>query len=289
MAPKSPFSPIPDTCKFAGCSPATLLRWERLNLFPARIKLSSRKVAHRKSDLAQWQRRPGLGAGASRYGPSRRCGRRRCMSKAAIATPRLSNQLKIFSTRQKKRGHSRASPRQMVAFRLRDFDTLFSSRYRGGPLPDDDSGRDDIEPVIHHLAALPARRAQHWLKVWAPWLTLREQEAIVADELMNARKWTADQLACRYRVTRKERDMLGLTTIGATDFGKAARTKRRKELTDYARQTSAALEDRRRASNTRSNQFRAQNLGRQKASVARNGTGAGNNRLRQVQLQHNST
>ena len=147
------------------------------------------------------------------------------------AKPRLSEGLRIFSTRQKPRGLSRASPRQIVSLRLWEFGKLFSARYRGGPLPDDDSGRDDIEPVIHHFAALPQakRRAQRWLEVWAPWLTLKEQREIISEGIMNAREWSADQVAWRYRVTRKERDMLGLTTIGATDFGRAARTKRRKE------------------------------------------------------------
>ena len=147
------------------------------------------------------------------------------------ATPRLSDRLRIFSTRQKTRGRSRASPRQIVSLRLRDFATLFRVRYHGGPLPDDDSGRDDIGPVIQHLAALPQpkRRAERWLREWAPWLTLAEQEEIITDGLMNARAWRADDLAWRYRVTREERTMLGLTTIGAVDFGKAARTKRRNE------------------------------------------------------------
>lgn len=98
-------------------------------------------------------------------------------------------------------------------------------------MPDDDAGRDDIEPVIHHLAALPQakRRIEHWLRHWAPWLTLEEQRAIILDGIDNARAWTADQLAWRYRVTKEERTMLGLTTIGAIDFGRAARAKRRKE------------------------------------------------------------
>lgn len=125
----------------------------------------------------------------------------------------------------------RASPQQIVSLRLNDLAALLRSRYRRAELPDDDSGRDDIEPVIHHLAALaqPARRAAHWLEVWAPWLTLREQQQIIKDGIAGARAWSADQLAWRYRVTREERDMLGLTTIGAIDQGKAARTKRRRE------------------------------------------------------------
>jgi hypothetical protein len=137
--------------------------------------------------------------------------------------------VKWFSTRQKP-GRRRASPQQIVALRLHDFARLFRSRY-GLTLPDDDAGRDDIEPVIHHIAALkqPARKAALWLELWAPWLTLREQRQFISNGIAGARAWKADQLAWRYRVTKEERTMLGLTTIGAIDHAKAARTKRRRQ------------------------------------------------------------
>lgn len=135
-----------------------------------------------------------------------------------------------FTDKQKRnRKARRASPQQLVSLRLNDLARLFRSRY-GVTLPDDDAGRDDIEPVIHHLAAMPqpAERARNWLELWAPWLTLGEQRKIIADGLTSARQWSADHLAWRYRVTREERAVLGLTTIGAVDYGKAARTKDRK-------------------------------------------------------------
>lgn len=136
-----------------------------------------------------------------------------------------------FSERQKRNGRRRASPQQIVALRLSDFARLFMGRYGKPQLPDDDAGRDDIEPVIHHLAALrqPGRRAMQWLELWAPWLTIAEQRKVVTAGIANARAWTADQLAWRYRLTRQERTMLGITTIGAIDYAKAARTKRRRE------------------------------------------------------------
>jgi hypothetical protein len=146
------------------------------------------------------------------------------------ARPRIGTaQVKWLSTRQKRR-RAKSTPLQVVALRLSDFARLFRSRY-GIALPDDDSGRDDIEPVMHHLAALsqPARRARHWLEVWAPWLTIGEQRDLIARAIAAAKPWTADQLAWRYRVTKEERTMLGLTTIGAIYHGKRARAKRRKE------------------------------------------------------------
>ncbi len=98
-------------------------------------------------------------------------------------------------------------------------------------MPDDDAGRDDIELVLHHIAALPqaARKARGWLELWAPWLTLAEQRSMIVNGIESARAWRADQLAWRLRLTKEERTMLGITTIGAVDHGKAARIKRRKE------------------------------------------------------------
>lgn len=150
-----------------------------------------------------------------------------------------SANVRWYSERSKPRGRRRSSPQQIIGLRLRDFAQLFRSRY-GTLLPDDDAGRDDLVPVIHHLAALrqSARRAAQWLRLWAPWLTLAEQDQIIREGIANARLWKADQLAWRYRVTKEERTMLGLTTIGAIDHGKAARTKRRRDR-DKARKAAA--------------------------------------------------
>lgn len=149
----------------------------------------------------------------------------------AATLKRTTARVKWFSNRQKHKRNRKSSPQQIVGLRLHEFARLFASRYHGTQLPNDDAGRDDIEPVMHHMAALtqPARRAQYWLELWAPWLTLAEQREIISGGIATARSWKADQLAWRYRVTKEERDMLGLTTIGAIDYGKAARTKRRKD------------------------------------------------------------
>ncbi len=137
--------------------------------------------------------------------------------------------VKWFSNRVKS-GKRRSTPQQIVALRLGEFARMFRARW-GLTLPDDDSGRDDIEPVLHHILVLKQgpRKAGLWLELWAPWLTLAEQRAITSQALATMRSWTADQLAWRYRITREERTMLGLTTIGAIDHGKGARTKRRRD------------------------------------------------------------
>jgi hypothetical protein len=137
--------------------------------------------------------------------------------------------VRYFSTKQKGK-RKRSTPMQIVALRIADLSTLFRSRW-GLVLPDDDAGRDDLRLAADHLAALahPARAITRWLETWAPWLTLAEHRQIIADGIANQRHWKADALAWRLRLTREERTMLGITTIGAIDHGKAARTKKRRE------------------------------------------------------------
>lgn len=136
--------------------------------------------------------------------------------------------VKYFSKRQKGK-RKRSSPLQIVALRISDLSTLFRSRY-GVVLPDDDAGRDDIGLAIDHLAALahPAKAITRWLETWAPWMTLGEQRQVISDGIAGQRNWKADALAWRLRLTKEERTMLGITTIGAIDHGKAARVKRRR-------------------------------------------------------------
>lgn len=137
--------------------------------------------------------------------------------------------VRYFSTRQKGK-RKRSTPMQIVALRIADLSTLFRSRY-GAVLPDDDAGRDDIKLAVDHLAALahPARAITRWLESWAPWMTLGEQRQVIADGIGKQRNWKADALAWPLRLTKEERTMLGITTIGAIDHGKAARRKRRKD------------------------------------------------------------
>jgi hypothetical protein len=145
---------------------------------------------------------------------------------------RLSPHLKVYSTRQKAKGKSgRRSPMQLVALRLNDLSRLFRSRY-GLEMPDDDAGRDDMRIAIHHLACLPRPRQaiMHWLEVWAPWMPVAEASELAGEAMANPRRYKADALAWCLGLTQEQRTMLGITTIGATDMNKAARTKRRKQL-----------------------------------------------------------
>ena len=139
--------------------------------------------------------------------------------------------VKWFSDKQKKSKRRRPSPMQLVGLRLNDLAKIFRARY-GNELPDDDAGRDDLLVAVHHLASLahPRGHIARWLNLWAPWLTLAEHKQIIGDALANPQKWTADALAWRMRLTKEDRRMLGVTTIGAIDENKAARAKRRRQL-----------------------------------------------------------
>lgn len=143
---------------------------------------------------------------------------------------RRSN-VKWFSTKQKTKKRSRRSPMQLVGLRLNDLAKIFRARY-GNVLPNDDAGRDDLLVAVHHLASLahPRGHIAKWLDLWAPWLTLAEHKQIIGEALASPQKWKADALAWRMRLTKEDRRMLGVTTIGAIDENKAARTKRRRHL-----------------------------------------------------------
>lgn len=152
--------------------------------------------------------------------------------------------VKWFSNKQKHGKRRRPSPMQLIGLRLADFAKIFRARYRSITLPDDDAGRDDLQVAVHHLACLPhpQKPIEAWLELWAPWLTLKERKQIMADALTNPQRWKADALAWRMRLTKEDRRMLGVTTIGAIDENKAARTKRRRAL-DRQRKENARRAD----------------------------------------------
>jgi hypothetical protein len=142
------------------------------------------------------------------------------------------SRIQWFSDKQKpKHKSSRRTPMQLVALRLHDLAKIFRHRY-GLVLPDDDAGREDLEIAVNHLASLarPRRHIANWIGLWAPWITAKEQQEMVGAALATPQHWKADNLAWRLRLTAEERRMLGVTTIGAIDQNKAARTKRRRQI-----------------------------------------------------------
>src|SRR5262245_19656625 len=131
------------------------------------------------------------------------------------AKRRLSPNLKIYSTVQKRK-RSRRSPMQLIALRLNDLAVLYRSRYGHEP-PNDDAGRDDARIALNHLACLPhpMPAMARWLGIWCPWMTLAEQREISAPIVASPQRWKADALASRLRLTKEQRTMLAITTIGA--------------------------------------------------------------------------
>lgn len=125
-----------------------------------------------------------------------------------------------WNSRQQKFG--RGSPKLIARVRLREIERLFAARW-GGQLPDDDAGLDDLELAAHHIAHLDGDAVDHilrWAWEWAPWLWSRsdiDPVAFASRIAANPRRYKADTLAWRLRLTKDVRATLGITTIGAID------------------------------------------------------------------------
>jgi hypothetical protein len=129
--------------------------------------------------------------------------------------------------RPKKESKPRSIPPQ---FRIRDLSSLFTSRYGSALLPDDDSGREDLEIMSHHLAHLSEaeRRIRSWASLRAPWLSNGELASMIDHVLENPIRWRADTLARKLNLTASERAARKITTIGAIDETAEQREAKRK-------------------------------------------------------------
>ena len=127
----------------------------------------------------------------------------------------------------------RRGPPSIASLRLRDLGALFRDRYRGDVLPDDDAGRDDLYIALHHLAQVPRADAgtlASYIALHAPWMEAAEIEILVSTVLAAPRRWRADTLAWRLRMTAADRRRLAITTIGAIDLSRSAREALRRQL-----------------------------------------------------------
>lgn len=115
---------------------------------------------------------------------------------------------------------------QLVGLRVKDLNRLLTARY-GEVLPNDDAGMDDATIVAHHLAQYvdgnPVRRIKSWVSLRAPWMTIGDLDALIAEAITRPKRWRADKLAWRLRLTAAERKTLRITTIGAIDAPKSQR------------------------------------------------------------------
>ncbi len=121
-------------------------------------------------------------------------------------------------------GRSRPS---ISTLRLGELERLFAHRW-GRVLPDDDAGRGDAFIAAQHIREMGGDVKTHvaaWVRLWAPWMEGEEAEALTHRVLTNPRRWTADVLAWRLRLTMAERRYLGITTIGVFGMSKADRAK----------------------------------------------------------------
>jgi hypothetical protein len=153
--------------------------------------------------------------------------------------PTREDQKAARAHRRKKR---RGNGPSFAALRLANLFRLFEHRY-GGPLPDDDAGRGDLEIVLHHVAT--ARDAEHRMRsiarTWAPWADRIELAAIISKIIARPKRFKADTVAEKLGVTNAERRALALWTLGAID-----RNKEQREA-DQRERRRAAQELRRRA------------------------------------------
>jgi hypothetical protein len=137
----------------------------------------------------------------------------------------------------KRRG--RAQPRPSIAaLRVSELSRLFTCRY-GEVLPDDDAGRDDAAIMAHHLAAMsgdPRKRVMGFLELRCPWMPIAECKALLIDTIAKPRRWRADKLAWRLRLTYADRTTLKITTIGSVDKPKSQRWHDRQERARQAKE-----------------------------------------------------
>ena len=133
--------------------------------------------------------------------------------------------------RRYKRSRKHATKPQFAAIRIAELNRLFQARH-GQVLPDNEIGREALLIVAQHmiqLAGHPQQRMMQWAHERAPWLTVTELNAALAEIATNPQTWKADSLAWRLKLNYADRQALRITTIGATDFSKKARENKRRK------------------------------------------------------------
>lgn len=120
-------------------------------------------------------------------------------------------------------GYTVGRARRKLAFadmRLAEVERVIVSRH-GVPRVDTDD-HEYLVFVAHHVEP---NRAVTWAQRWYPKLTAEEVHALVSEATCSPRRWRADRAADFLGVTFRERQRLGLRTIGSTDVRRGARIK----------------------------------------------------------------
>jgi hypothetical protein len=115
--------------------------------------------------------------------------------------------------------------------RVHDLARFFRFTY-GGPLPDDDDGRECLFVLACHVVRLngtPERNVRRYAAAWAPWMPSDELDAFVRRVLKQPYRWSADKLGRKLRLLDGVRTRLRITTIGSIDLTKTQRARRKRE------------------------------------------------------------
>jgi hypothetical protein len=137
--------------------------------------------------------------------------------------------------------------RGFAAIRLAELERLFEHRYGGPVFPQDDAGTEDSYIMANTLAHLsePEVRLAAFFEQWTPWMDKTKRALMSAQILASPRKWTADALGERFKLTNDERFWLGITTIGVEGETKemriAARNERKRLAAEKRRREAGAV------------------------------------------------
>lgn len=137
--------------------------------------------------------------------------------------------------RRYERQHAKVGKRtkSMAAIRLAELTRWLEDTHGAGV--ELEPGRDALmiaEIFAHHLAGLAnaERRIARWMSFYAPSITPRDQERLIANAIGKPIHWSADKLAWKLRLTDEQRTRLKITTIGAIDCNREQRAERRNRL-----------------------------------------------------------
>jgi hypothetical protein len=170
-----------------------------------------------------------------------------------------------------------------VYVRLREVEAVFEDNYGGKFLPDDDAGREDLFIIAQHIREFGGDIVQHivaFAAMWACWMPEAEALALADEVIAEPRIWKADSLAKELGVTKKQRDRLGLTTIGAIDCTARQRKRiRRKQriAADAARRLAAGAKPHAKSAE-RTRPWEAEDISRRTWYRRKNGTDGTNSR-----------
>jgi hypothetical protein len=143
----------------------------------------------------------------------------------AIVKAKLKEIARRYARKQR-----HATKPQFAAIRVAELNRLFRARY-GEQLPDDADGRGCLWIVAQHLMQLaghPYQRLMMFAAIRAPWLTITEATALLADVASKPMTWKADSLAWRLKLTYADRQALKIKTIGAIDVNRSQRAQKRR-------------------------------------------------------------